>query len=489
MAIWIVEGATLRPIKRFDNSVLLHPDHRDSHETQELFATLHSNKYWLLCSCKKPDARMFVRKLQDGRFALINHSEFGVHDEHCPLMTGVKGEAPERGDTPDARDGGTIAAKQTEYRLLAPFKQVDLLNVDGVAEQEIDLSGLDLGTDNEPEPAPNDPKVETASNPATKIDLLFRLMWQLLDDSFCAYRHYQQEITPVQMQMKLRAAAYQITLKGFGSLQDYCYTGQKGLDILFGQLNRAHKNKPKERHQYLFLCVITNYAQTAAGVSVILPDGSAMVLGSSKKPPLILNGMASGDGPFLLAAVYGYAKHIDDSPMIMKWALQPLADTKVLLPVASWSERLIALGMVRELDAIDASVNSRYKLWVHKPVLPIPDRMTGVWLQPVISLVGKDNNSERCRIAYRLSADVDNVDAYRRTFEHVHTLDLNTPDLLAKSCHDMFLVGKGVIEQHFLALDKEAEEHQHMAAGRAINQRMEAREQELLQNNDDADRK
>lgn len=481
MAIWIVEGATLRPIKRLDHSVLLHPDHRDSQETQELFATLHSNKYWLLCSCKKPDARMFVRRLVDGRYALINHSEFGVHDDHCPLMTGVKGEAPERGDSPDARDGGTIAAKQSEYRLLAPYKKVDLLNADGEVEQGIDLSGFELGNDDEPEPPAADPKVEPANNPASKIDLLFRLMWQLIDDSFCAYRHYRQEITTTQMQIKLRAAAYQITLKGFGSLQDYCFTGQKGLDILFGQLNRAHKNKPKERHQYLFLCVITNYSQTAAGVSVVLPDGSAMVLGTSKKPPLILNGMARDDGPFLLAAVYGYAKPVDDTPMIMKWALQPLASNEVLLPVSSWPERLIVKEMVQDLDNINPATNSRYKLWIHKPVLPIPDRMTGIWLQPVISLVGKDKTGERCRIAYRLSADVDNVEAYRRTFEHVHTLDLNSPGQLATSCHDMFVIGKGVIDQHFWALDKEAEEQQHMAAGQAIDQRMYGREQEILQ--------
>jgi hypothetical protein len=477
MGLWIVQGATLKPVRKIDNAVLLHPDNRDSVDTQEMLRTMHHNKHWLLCGCKKPDARMFVRAISPDRFVLVNHHEFGIHDPHCPLMTIMAGASGDRQE-PDALDGGSGQAKQSEYRLLTPYRKSDLLEITGgQLVGDDDMIPADVAA----EKAVNEKSTSEARNPADKIDLLFRLLWQLIDDSFCAYQHPQQTSSPIAMETKLRAATDTLTLKGFGgSMKDFTFTGMRGLDFLFSKLRRAQKQSAHIRHQFLYLCVVSNVSHNAAGVSVTLPDGSAMVLGVAKRPALVLNKMGEGEGPFILVAVYGFAKPSDDHPMILKWALQPLASIQVPLPVASWPERLIMLEMARNLEAHDPSVNTRYKLWLHKPVLPMQDKMTGVWVQPVASLMAKDVNGERCRVAYRLSGEVDNIDAYRRTFEHVHTLDLNTPDMLAKSCTEMFLMGKGVIEQHYRKMEKESAEHEQLLAGRQVQARMVEREQEIL---------
>lgn len=479
MVLWVVQGATLKPVRRLDNAVLFHPDNRDSAATQEILKTMHSNKHWLLCGCKKPDARMFVRAISADRYVLVNHHEHGIHDEHCPLMTIMSGSSGERQE-PDARDGGAAQAKQQEYRLLTPFKKLDLLELAGVEEKKLNLDQF-TPPESAAESAAKEKTTSHGRDPTEMIDVLFRLLWQLIDDSFCAYFHPNQVVSPLAIETKLRAAADTVSLKGFdGTMKDFTYTGLRGLDFLYGKLNRAHKQAPHIRHQFLFICVVSNVSHNAAGVSAVLPDGSAMVLGVAKKPALILNKIGEGEGPFILIAVYGYAKPLDDHPMILKWALQPIASDKVPLPVASWPERLIILEMARCLDAQAPTEDAGYKLWLHKPVIPTQDKMTGVWLQPVASLMAKNIRGERCRVAYRLSGELDNIDAYRRSFEHVHTLDLNTPDQLAKSCTEMFLIGKGVIVQHYRRLEQENAENEQLAAGRSIQSRIDACEREHL---------
>lgn len=488
---WIVRGGSLQPIRRLENPTILHPDHRDSHETQELLANLHHNKFWLLCGCKKPDARMFVRQISEERYVLVNHHEHGKHDQYCPLMTVLSGESSDVCG-PNASDNSSTL-KQAEYRLLSPYRQIDLLALDGdVIDEESALKAAaleELGVvPAEVEKSKRPPSV----SPAQKVDMLFKLLWQLMDDSFCTYRHHRQKLSIPSLQMKMRAAAFPLNLKSFGSLQQFTFVGEQGLDMLLGQLNRAHKRDPKKRHQFLFLCVISDYTLASGAASCMLLDGSALMLGQAKKPPLLLNGMQSGDGPFMLAAIYGYEKPTDEGPSVLRWALQPLASKDTLLPVASWPERLIAIEMSRSLDELDPNLTTRCQFWLHKPVLPMVDRMTGVWLQPVMSLMAKDSRGERCRVAYRLQGEGDNIEAYRRTFEHVHTLDLDSPSTLAKSCRDMFVIGKGVVDQHYQKLDKELAEHEAMEVQKKIGYRMQNRELEVRQelelsaNNNDA---
>lgn len=478
--VWVVKGGTLQPIRRLEKSIILHPDNRDSLETQELLATLHHNKYWLLCGCKKPDARMFVRQVAEDRYLIVNHHEHGHHDPHCPLRTslGLGGASEDSG--PDAGDN-TTAMKQPEYRLISPYRKIDLLSLDGdvIDDAEAQRSAAldELGIS--PVDNSDKPKRTQAENPAQKVDVLYKLLWQLMDDSFCTYRHHRQKISMNSLQMKIRAAAYPLNLKGFGCLQQFTFVGEQGLDMLLGQLNRAHKRDPKTRHQFLFLCVIADYTLFNGAASCVLLNGSALMLGQAKRPPLLLNGMQSGDGPFMLAVTFAYDKPTDEGPSILRWALQPLASAETPLPVASWPERLIVIEMARCLDNIDPNISTRYQLWLHKPVLPMVDRMTGVWIQPAITLMAKDSRGERCRVAFRLQGEGDNIEAYKRTFEHVHTLDLDSPSTLAKSCQEMFVIGKGVIDDHYRALDKERAELEAMEEQKKIEYRMQNRELEI----------
>lgn len=152
--------------------------------------------------------------------------------------------------------------------------------------------------------------------------------------------------------------------------------------------------------------MIADYTLFNGAASCVLLNGSALMLGQAKRPPLLLNGMQSGDGPFMLAVTFAYDKPTDEGPSILRWALQPLASAETPLPVASWPERLIVIEMARCLDNIDPNISTRYQLWLHKPVLPMVDRMTGVWIQPAITLMAKDSRGERCRVAFRLQGRV-----------------------------------------------------------------------------------
>lgn len=135
-----------------------------------------------------------------------------------------------------------------------------------------------------------------------------------MDDSFCTYRHHRQKISMNSLQMKIRAAKRIRSIsKGFGCLQQFTFVGEQGLDMLLGQLNRAHKRDPKTRHQFL-LCVIADYTLFNGAASCVLLNGSALMLGQAKRPPLLLNGMQSGDGPFMLAVTFAYDKPTDEDP-------------------------------------------------------------------------------------------------------------------------------------------------------------------------------
>lgn len=93
--------------------------------------------------------------------------------------------------------------------------------------------------------------------------------------------------------------------------------------------------------------------------------------------------------------------------------------------------------------------------------------------------MAKDLRGERCRVAFRLQGEGDNIEAYKRTFEHVHTLDLDSPSTLAKSCQEMFVIGKGVIDSHYRALDKERAELEAMEEQKKLTYRMQNRELEI----------
>lgn len=477
-AIWLVQGKTLQPVRRLDSIVPILPDNRESMTTQELFQHMHDTKLWLLCGCTKPDARMFVRKIADGRYALINHSEHGVHDASCPLATDVKGEAAER-SAPDSTDGGGVSTKQSEYRLLSPFKKVDLLAMDGVFldEKEKNVSA----TDEEEDGSALQTK-EVKASPASKIDFLFQLLWQLIDDAFLAHRHPGQEVSVVTMETRLKSASCKINLKGFGPLNNYTFTGPKGLQMLHANLLRDHRRAPKLRHQYLFLAVVKDFSYDRMGSMATLIDGSALILGQAARKPLVLNGMGENhnEGPFILAAIYGFNRPTDDQPVILKWAVQPLVSDKLLVPVNSWVEKMLVTGMTKSMDkyVFESAVTRDYKIWLYKPVLPSPDPMTGVWVQPVLSIVAKNQQGERCRVAYRLSHDDADLGAYRRTFEHVHSFDINAGGQPSEQ-ENMFLLAIGVFEQHFRNLRIEAQEQEHMAAGQSLSQRMREREDDL----------
>lgn len=480
MALWLVQGKDMRPVRRLESVFPVLPENREGIETQELFQTMHDTKLWLICGCRKPDARMFVRKLPDGRYALVNHSEHGVHDPSCPLATNVKGEAPER-SAPDSDDGGAAINKQSEYRLLTPYRKVDLLSLDGVDPEE-DKDDKDAAGEEREEGS--DVEAKTAKSPAAKIDFLYQLMWQLIDDAFCAHRHPGQHNNPGEMQAKLRSATGKVNLKGFGPLIKYTFTGSRGLEMLYSSIARAQKATPKARHQYLFLAIVADYAFTKVGASVTMLDGSALMLGQAVKRPLVINGMGEGtsEGPFLLAAIYGYKHPADEHPMILKWALQPLVSKDNLLPANSWAERMLVAEMTRQLDNFIAGsiVTRPYKLWLYKPVLPSRDPLTSAWLQPVLCLVGKDERGERCRVAFRPSYDPGDIGAYQRTFEHVHTIEASDPAGMSGGCEEMFTIGRGVIEQHFLNLEKERREQEGLAASQDVGQRMQQREMEIF---------
>jgi Protein of unknown function (DUF1173). len=477
-SVWIVQAATLQPIRILERAVSLYPENRNTKDTQELLATLHTNHYWLLCGCKKPDARMFVRQVNENTYTLVNHHEHGIHDDHCPLRTDVKGEAADRQE-PTAVDGGAASLKQNEYRLLPAYKKIDLL---GVNDLEMDIppddeKNLVDGLEVQP-PAK---KQKSDKSPAERIDFLYRLMWQLIDDSFATHRHHRQKVSPGSLQKKLREATFRVKLKDFDdTLRNYTYTGAEGLGFLFNKIKSAHRANPGIRHQYLFLSVISKYQYNEIGATVYDLDGTAITIGAAKKAPLILNHMSSDSGPFLLAAVYGFNNPYDESPMILKWALQPIASKDVLLPVTNWHERLIVLEMVKNLDALELQADARYKFWIHKPVLPVQDPLTGMWLHPAITLMAKDLRGERCRVAYRLSADEDNIEAFRRTFDHVHTLQYSEPSILEASCREMFLIGRGVIDQHYRKLDRELADQEALEISRHYETRMVQREQEII---------
>lgn len=479
MAIWLVQGKTLQPVRRMESIVPLLPDNRESVGTQELFEHMHDTKLWLLCGCTKPDARMFTRKLADGRYALINHSEHGLHDINCPLATNVKGEAPER-NTPDSTDGGAANTKQSEYRLLTPYKKVDLLAMDGIFEDDEKEPSVSTEEAKDGEELKS---AELKANPAAKIDFLYQLMWQLLDDAFLAHRHPGQMVGVGEMQARLKSAACKINLKGFGPLSDYTFTGAKGLQMLLERIVRDHRNAPKLRQQYLFLAVVKDCSFDKMGSFARLLDGSSMMLGQSTRRPMILNdiGSENNEGPFLMAAVYGFNRPTDDYPRILKWALQPLVSDSLFLPVNSWLERMLVGELVKRMDMWfnDSSVVRSYKMWIYKPVLPSQDPMTGMWVQPQVSLVAKNAKGERCRVAFRVNNEETELGAYRRTYDHVHTMDDFSDDLPAE-CDKLFKIGLGVFEQHFEKLRREAEEQESLAAGQSVGQRMREREQELM---------
>ena len=221
--LWVYDHAKEVRLYAADNTFDLYPERVGAANSQRYLQQLKEQGFWLVCDCCQPPAKMFVRSSRKSGYSLVNHSEFGIHNNGCPFYTSVKG-------APKASGGHSAAVHNGKVNLYRGFRENGTIT--------------------------NNPANPETNVTAPRVDGLVRLVWQLVENAgtqCVSSESMQQDYGVLHAFNAWYQAASDFSVSGGGSLAEILYFDADGMALLQKDLRQRQEEDPTRRHQALWV--------------------------------------------------------------------------------------------------------------------------------------------------------------------------------------------------------------------------------------------
>mgnify|MGYP000055976206 CR=1 FL=1 len=333
MATWkIVNKNDTSNLIRIESDVWwAKPKYRMKSQGQVQLQRIYEDKHHILCNCS--NARMFVRKNQQGVYVLVNHPVEGRHISQCTFYSEISGEISNSGFDGDH-----------DFKQILTFCMHDEIKESEGIISTTSNTDTDTDTDND--------KNKKSHNK------IYRLLSQLCNDSLSNVWFRTKTNNSIAQLAKIRDAAETINF-GQSCLKDYLFFGDKGEMYANSKLRNTKDAWKGAGRPHVFLLEIIEQIDTNR--YELNMDGNIHFYSRIVRPC-----RQNTKGPYLVIS----SLVLDDDNEVYRntACIKPIVSNNRLMLVDSNYERETAISIMSTLDKMP---NDKTISWsLTKPLKP-----------------------------------------------------------------------------------------------------------------------